>query len=159
VARKSFNKAAASPDKLDRMLLREVGRAAPRNHRIAELAEAGANLDVRDRKGNTPLLLAVRNGHADAVRLLAVLGAKLEVADREGRTPLYHAICCGGEKIRDILLEFGAPAGCAGSSNERWDDFIWDLERSFEARQRTRTNFRVLSPLRLKSRVRKPSKY
>ncbi|CAB0029897.1 unnamed protein product [Trichogramma brassicae] len=49
-------------------------------------------VDARDNLGNTPLLLALSQGHIDLVRLLLSRGSNPNLVDEEGSTPL-HVIC------------------------------------------------------------------
>jgi uncharacterized protein len=43
---------------------------------LKALIEAGANLQLRDRHGNTPLQLARSRGYAEMIRMLETAGAK-----------------------------------------------------------------------------------
>ena len=56
------------------------------------LAEAGANLNLPDRDGTTPLVMAILNRHNDVAALLIEKGAQLDVADTVGMTALYAAV-------------------------------------------------------------------
>ena len=56
------------------------------------LAEAGANLNVPDRDGTTPLVMAILNRHNDVAALLIEKGAQLDAADSVGMTALYAAV-------------------------------------------------------------------
>lgn len=51
-------------------------------------ADAGADLDVRDALGRTPLSIACSHGNASAARALLDLGADPRALDRDGRSPL-----------------------------------------------------------------------
>lgn len=59
----------------------------------------GAHIDVRNKKGNTPLWLAANGGHFDVVQLLVHASADVDAADNRKITPLMAAfrkvlICC-----------------------------------------------------------------
>jgi ankyrin repeat protein len=56
------------------------------------LAEAGADLNVPDRDGTTPLIMAIINRHNDVAALLIEKGADLDAADSVGMTALYAAV-------------------------------------------------------------------
>src|SRR5688572_11994304 len=56
------------------------------------LAEAGADLNVPDRDGTTPLVMAILNRHNDVAALLIEKGAQLDAADAVGMTALYAAV-------------------------------------------------------------------
>lgn len=59
--------------------------------------------------GETPLMLAARNGHIDICRLLLQAGAKVdETTLLECATPLFEAAAAGHTEICRLLLEAGA---------------------------------------------------
>jgi ankyrin repeat protein len=59
---------------------------------VRALVEAGANLNVADRDGATPLIMAILNRHNDVAALLIEKGAALDAADTVGMTALYAAV-------------------------------------------------------------------
>jgi ankyrin repeat protein len=56
------------------------------------LIDRGADLNIAENHGFTPLHLACDTGHESVVRMLIDGGADLNLANRRGRTPL-HAAC------------------------------------------------------------------
>jgi ankyrin repeat protein len=79
----------ADPNRVDMTGRTAIFRAA--TPRIAKLLiAAGASLDVRDRKGGTPLHLAAIN-HSPMVPFLLAQGLDPDVRDDEGKTALEHA--------------------------------------------------------------------
>ena len=78
--------------------------------RIVEwLARHGGNVSAGDDDGDTPLHVAVLNGHLDMVERLLSLGAGVEPAERmSGRTPLHYAALGGLRNIVEALLKHGA---------------------------------------------------
>lgn len=58
---------------------------------ILALLEGGAELEAKDRRGQTALHYAAQNSRAAAVSALVDAGANVNAADREGRTPLHWA--------------------------------------------------------------------
>jgi ankyrin len=56
------------------------------------LADGGANLDVSDPDGITPLYLSLINAHFEVAALLIDRGADVRKGDRAGRTPLFMAV-------------------------------------------------------------------
>jgi len=60
-------------------------------NRVKLLIENGADVNARNRYGNTPLMLASINGRQEAVRFLIEAGADMNVKDSEGSTSLKYA--------------------------------------------------------------------
>lgn len=77
------------------------------------LLQAGADPNVFDPKGQTPLLLAVRGrtraGKTRVVKMLLAKGAKPDVRNQKnGATPLYSAAVVGDLPVVKLLLGSGA---------------------------------------------------
>lgn len=53
---------------------------------IGALLDSGANLNVRDRYGDTPLILAIWSGEREVARLLLTRGADIYAVDKKGQT-------------------------------------------------------------------------
>lgn len=75
---------------------------------IKFLLQRGCNPNVRDRKGVTPLQIAVRLGHIDGVKALIKGGAQVDISDSQGETPLMTAVHQRNEALVEILLKEGA---------------------------------------------------
>jgi ankyrin repeat protein len=75
---------------------------------VRVLLEAGADKEVANKNGMTPLNNAALNGHEAVVVLLLEAGADKEAATRLGATPLYNAALKGHEAVVRLLLEAGA---------------------------------------------------
>lgn len=58
---------------------------------VALALRDGADLEARDGRGRTPLLIALTRDRPDAARLLAAMGADPAVTDRAGVSALQHA--------------------------------------------------------------------
>lgn len=108
---------------------------------ITFLHEQGANLNVQDQKGNTPLLLAAIGGHEGIARLLLEKG-KVEAnsRDEDGWSPLSWASEGGHEAIARLLLSTGKVEADsrdgAGRSLLSWSVNRWRtglLFREFES--------------------------
>jgi len=80
----------------------------------------GAQTELRDRDGNTPLMTAVQLSDAAATRLLLQAGAKPNAANSRGETPLIIAVQHRDLPIIRMLLAEGAdpkiPDTIAGKS-------------------------------------------
>lgn len=59
---------------------------------VKTLIEHGANLDLGDPEGVTPLITAIFNTHFDVAKYLIEKGANVDKWDWWGRTPLYLAV-------------------------------------------------------------------
>ena len=66
------------------------------------------NLDVRDTRGRTPLMLAAREGHLDAVRRLLGNGASVCLTDNEQGTALHAAARTRQVDVVKLLVAKGA---------------------------------------------------
>ncbi|GFY87087.1 ankyrin repeat family protein [Actinidia rufa] len=75
---------------------------------ISHLLRKGANPNVRDRDGASPLHYAVQVGAIQTVKLLIKYNVDLNAADNEGWTPLLIAIQSRNRDIAKILLVNGA---------------------------------------------------
>ena len=81
---------------------------------IVAALDAGASANTSDDQGRTPLFIAARNNHGDAVSALLARGADPNIAARDGQTPLSTACLhtlsqeCDTEIVR-VLVRHGAP--------------------------------------------------
>ncbi len=66
------------------------------------------NLDAKDKKGYSPLMLAAYHGHLEAVRLLLSLTPDIESRDNNGNSILMAATFNGHFSVVELLLEHGA---------------------------------------------------
>ncbi len=75
---------------------------------IRFLSQRGANPNLRDRNGVSPLMAAVRLGFNEGVQALIAAGASVDVASDTGETPLISAVHRRDTGLMRILLEAGA---------------------------------------------------
>jgi ankyrin repeat protein len=76
---------------------------------VAELLlESGANANLRNGEGQTPLHLATQLGDCDIMRLLLDRGADVDVQDRRRSTPLHLASDNRNSMTTQLLLRSGA---------------------------------------------------
>ncbi len=65
-------------------------------------------MDMRNENGETPLILATREGNNEFTALLVEHGADVNLADNLQRTALYYAGERGYNEITEMLLTAGA---------------------------------------------------
>jgi ankyrin repeat protein len=75
----------------------------------------GANTNIADKKGVTPLMLATQLGFVEGVQALAKAGARIDIANDAGETPLISAVHRRDVALMRVLL-------LAGASPDRTDN-------------------------------------
>ena len=75
---------------------------------IRFLLQRGADPNIRNKKGLTPLQLATSLGFTEGVEALIKAGAGVNVSDQTGETPLIAAIHARNVALVRLLLEKGA---------------------------------------------------
>jgi serine/threonine-protein phosphatase 6 regulatory ankyrin repeat subunit B len=72
------------------------------------LLQNGANPNLADQSGQTPLMWAARNDHIDVVRLLLRAGADVNSEDTRGETAITWAVKSGDPNVVKRLVDSGA---------------------------------------------------
>ncbi|WP_375403412.1 ankyrin repeat domain-containing protein [uncultured Sphingomonas sp.] len=72
------------------------------------LLQKGADANLRDGRGNTPLLLAVDGGHAGLIPVLIAGRARVDLGNGGGETPLIRAVQRRDVAVTRLLLAAGA---------------------------------------------------
>lgn len=75
---------------------------------VKTLLDRGAEANLIDDSGRSPLSLAAGEGHEAVVRLLIEEGIDLDSRDRSGQTPLARAVLEGHQDIIRLLIDAGA---------------------------------------------------
>lgn len=75
---------------------------------LAFLLSKGANPDLADNQGNTPLMDAVQARFEDGVRTLLSYKAQIDKTNGSGETPLIRAVQLGDVSIVRLLVAEGA---------------------------------------------------
>ncbi len=93
-----------------------VAAVERRSNWTAHLLRAGADPNLANKSGDTPLIAAARIGYGDAIPWLLVSGAKVDAANRMGETALIVAVQQRQARIVRRLLESGADPDKADSA-------------------------------------------
>jgi len=72
------------------------------------LGQRGANVNIRDNQGVTPLMLATQMGFVEGAEALVGRGARVDVTNNSGETPLMSAVHSRNTEMMRILLQAGA---------------------------------------------------
>ena len=72
------------------------------------MEEEGADVNIPNNNGNTPLMIATRNGNTEIARMLIDRGADVNIPDNNGNTPLTWASDRGNIQIVRMLIDRGA---------------------------------------------------
>ncbi len=80
-----------------------------------QLIEAGADINARDRYGQTAVMIAARQGFTELVRLLVDNGAELDHTAKYKLSALMLAVVNDHAAIVRLLLEAGARTDLRGS--------------------------------------------
>lgn len=90
---------------------------------LAAYIEAGADVNVRDEDGNTPLMLLLQTGRIRLAREILEYGARAGQRNDLGTSPVN--LC---EKLREAGYEVVNDGNSAASSKTTWDEMINTLE-------------------------------
>ena len=72
------------------------------------LYQQGANVNLADNQGVTPLMRAVQLGYVEGVQKLIAHGARVDVTNNSGETPLMYAVHGRNAEMMRVLLTAGA---------------------------------------------------
>lgn len=105
---------------------------------IRFLTSKGANPNTADKKGVTPLQLAVQLGYVDGAEALLDAGASIDSANNTGETPLIAAIHRRDSAMIRLLMGKGANPDRSDNSGRTARDYakmaggnvLSELERS-----------------------------
>lgn len=83
----------------------------------------GANVNSRDSKGQTPLVVASNFGFTEGVELLVTHGARVDESNNAGETPLISAVHNRNIALVRVLLKAGASPTRADNSGRSAIDY------------------------------------
>ena len=90
---------------------------------LSFLLGKGANPNIANNRGVTPLMLATQLGFAEGVQALAKGGARVDVANDAGETPLISAVHRRDIALMRILLNAGASPDRTDNSGRSARDY------------------------------------
>jgi ankyrin repeat protein len=95
---------------------------------IRDLLERGADVDARDRYGQTGLMLAAHAGYGEVVETLIAHQANLNVTAKFGLSALMLALVAGHSEVAHLLAKAGADLSLRGSGAPGFaDKMAFDL--------------------------------
>ena len=101
----------AATDAIDRngnSALHHAANANRDDDTVGILILGGANVNLRNHRGYTPLANAISNGSYQVVRQLLQYGADVEARLPDGRSVLHHSILRKDRALCDLLIEWEA---------------------------------------------------
>ncbi|MEU0127137.1 MULTISPECIES: ankyrin repeat domain-containing protein [unclassified Streptomyces] len=98
-----------SEEQIDQLIviLADLARQG-RTEALLEFFDHGLPVDVRDREGNTALMLAAYHGRTETVRALIGRGADVDLRNARDQSPLAGALFKGEDAIVAALVAAGA---------------------------------------------------
>lgn len=103
------------------------------------ILDAGADIDARNTRHKTPLMVAASYSHTESVKTLIRRGAKVNLKDENGNTALMHAVFSlmhavfsGSPDLVLVLLQAGANPNIKNSYGESAMDAV---QPGFEAEE------------------------
>jgi ankyrin repeat protein len=90
------------------------------------MLEGGADVNVRNKYGKTPLHYAAKSGTPENITALLEAGADVNARDMDGWTPLYYAAEFGTPENITALLEVGADVNARDEGGKNPFDFAED---------------------------------
>jgi ankyrin repeat protein len=88
-------------------------------------SRARANIEVKDRKGNTPLHFASLYDHLAIVKALVSAGADILVANDQGLLPIHQAVYRRKSEVSKYLLQHYYATTCRLPLHELLKDIFW----------------------------------
>lgn len=74
---------------------------------LSKLIGVEADLEVKDKLGNTPLHIAAMNGSLSMLKMLLAAGAPVDALSENGSMPLHETVSAEHSTIIELLLKEG----------------------------------------------------
>ena len=75
---------------------------------ILDLLDSGADVNARDRYGQTALMLSALSGYTEVVEILIAYQADLNITAKYGLSALMLALIAGHTDVAELLVKAGA---------------------------------------------------
>jgi uncharacterized protein len=92
---------------------------------LERLIQRGADVNLPDQRGRSPLIVAVLMNHIDAVGQLLAAGADVNYQDHHGATALFYAAEAGLLDLTELLVKRGADPKLADDSGGTPMQIAW----------------------------------
>jgi ankyrin repeat protein len=92
---------------------------------IRKYVKRGANVNALV-EGETPVFIAAKNGHVDAIKTLIGFGANVNTQINDGYTPVFIAAEEGHVDAIKILVGFGASSRNGAGAGAIWPGVNFD---------------------------------
>jgi len=102
---------------LERLL--DAGAPVDACNEVSLLLGRGADPELPNGRGQTPLAGVAFKGDIESARLLIDAGARVDAAGPDGRTPLMYAAMFDRLELLDLLLKAGADRERADAQGQR----------------------------------------
>jgi hypothetical protein len=155
----AFNRAArGAPREADLFLMRAIARND--NTVAADLIYQGADVNYRNKKGETPLMAAAYEGNAAIMKILLEQGSDVNAVDADGNTAMHWLVKSewtrGTPDMAQLLIDGGADTGIKNTFGETAEFLAgqWNKERLARRLRQTRKDpdaIEVVKPIRLKT--------
>jgi len=122
--------AQAQPNPVSQSALMHRSAMRGETEVVEMLIKLGADVNILDEDGKTPLHDACLKGQVNTARLLLDRGAKIDARDKEGASPLHDAALGGNVKIIEFLLERKADADARDAKGLTPLDYAVKMERA-----------------------------
>lgn len=99
--------------KLNQSLLQAIHKGTTSIHKsttlkVASLIKKGANINIQNKDGQTPLMYSIIRCSPDLTKLLIEKGANINIQNKQGQTPLMFSIARDYPDLTKLLIEKGA---------------------------------------------------
>ncbi|WP_240624674.1 ankyrin repeat domain-containing protein [Aurantiacibacter odishensis] len=87
------------------------------------LLQEGANPNIADNRGRTPLIAAAQIGFIEGVQALVDAGARMDIGNETGETPLIAAVHARNVELIEVLVSAGADPDRADNAGRTARDY------------------------------------